>query len=303
MFWYDGYTSDNEEELQTIRDTNIKYHKMESDILKGDYLIIKLPKKSSYQIMRYSLSYLYDEFCQDGWERVYHIIDENIRMANYVDIEDITENIDNYNVIKDRLIIRPINYTDNRYELKNAVYKKIGDIALVLYLVLYSEKSDFGTMKIDQKFLEKWQKNADEVWNAALINTNIFAPPRLFLNPMDTEDAPYNKGAFMAYEPDVKKLGAMTVPILTTVKQLNGAIALFYPGVQEKIAELYGGSYYVAFTSIHDVRLHKKDSIPPRNILQNIKSMNKAINKPNDILSRKVFFYDAEKKELEQIEL
>ena len=43
------------------------------------------------------------------------------------------KNITDYEFIRNRLIVRPINFTDNKYELKDCVYKKIGDIALVLY--------------------------------------------------------------------------------------------------------------------------------------------------------------------------
>ena len=58
------------------------------------------------------------------------------------------KNITDYEFIRNRLIVRPINFTDNKYELKDCVYKKIGDIALVLYVLLYDdEKMGLGTVK------------------------------------------------------------------------------------------------------------------------------------------------------------
>lgn len=78
---------------------------------------------------------------------------------------------------------------------------------------------------------------------------------------------------------------------------------MFYPGVQEKISEICGGSYYVSFTSIDDVRIHPKGTLQPRQILQLLKDVNKGFNKPEDILSRKLFFYNHEKKMLDVMEL
>ena len=39
-FFEDGATSVDEKELSIIRETNIKYHKTESDVLIGDYIIL-----------------------------------------------------------------------------------------------------------------------------------------------------------------------------------------------------------------------------------------------------------------------
>ena len=54
----------------------------------------------------------------------------------------------------------------------------------------------------------------------------------------------------MALNSDIKSLSAHAVPTITTTSQMNGAIAMFYPGVKERLAELFGGDYYVAFTSV-----------------------------------------------------
>ena len=40
VFLEDGSTSTDVEELSVIRETNIKYHKTESDVLIGDYIIL-----------------------------------------------------------------------------------------------------------------------------------------------------------------------------------------------------------------------------------------------------------------------
>ncbi len=301
----DGCTSTDEGELSFIRHTNIKYNNIESDVLKGDFIDLTIAVGSdAHTSCRFEVKYLYDEYTADGWDAVGHVISENIKMASLTDIKEITSNFTNYSFIHSHLIIRPINFPDNRYELKNCVYKQIGDIALVLYAMIHDDKRmGLVTAKIPKKAFDAWGKELDEVWQEALVNTNVWAQPRMYMKPNDMKNPPYSKGAFMALGSEPEKINPLTPPTVTTIKQQNGAIAMFYPGVQEKIAQICGGSYYVVFTSIHDARIHQKGTTPPRQILQTLKDINKMFNKPEEVLSRKVFCYDAETKKLEMLEL
>lgn len=303
-FFPNGFTSEDPEELRFIRNTNIKYNQIESDILVGDFIELRTEAKESGDTMcRFSVKYLYEEFTADGWERVDQIIKENIKFASSIDISEITENLDHYSLIQDKLFIRPINYTDNRYELKNAVYEQHGDIALVLYVLLYDNENGIGSIKVPKDIIPSWEKELSEIWANALINTNVMAPPRMYLSEKEATNPPYTRGAFMAVNSNVKSIGKIFAPIVTTTRNRNGAAAMFYPGVMEKIAELCGSNYYIAFTSVDDARIHPENTLPPRRILQSLKDVNKMFNQPGDILSRKVFYYDKEKNALQAMEL
>lgn len=60
-----------------------------------------------------------------------------------------------------------------------------------------------------------------------------------------------------------------------------------YLNPMDTYKELFGGEYYVAFTSIHEGRLHKKGTISPRQILERVKEMNRMLD-PSEVLTRKV---------------
>ncbi len=302
-FYPDGFTSETDPDLTFVRDTNMRYRKMESDVLQGDYIVLETGPDELRSVCRFSLDYLYDEFQEGGWEAVTDIVDNNISIAQKINQSGIISHMEEYEYIKERLIIRPLNYTDNKNELQKCIYKQIGDIALVLYLIV-SENTDIGlnTMKVKKEIFEKWGQQPDEIWEAAFINTQISALPRMYINPMDTYKPPYHKGAFMAFNSDIKTLGRMAVPCITSTKQTNGAIVMFYPGVKERIAELYNDSYYVAFTSVHDIRTHCKGTTTPHSILQNVKHINSTFPK-DEVLSRNVWFYDKDKKTFEPLSL
>lgn len=303
-FYDDGFIAiDNTIEKEFIRNTNIRYHKTESEVLIGDFMTLDIGQEGGTTSQcRFELKGLYNDFNTKGWEFIWKVIKNNIDVCNQITETGVFPLMDNYETIKEKLIIRPLNFTNNKYSLKEAVYKKIGDIALILYLVIYENKEQgLGTSKVNKGIFEKWNKSIDEVWEAALTNTYVLAPPRMYMTPLDRIDPPYERGAFMALGSKMKSFGRLSVPSVTTVKQVNGAIAMFYPGVKEKVASMAGGSYYVAFTSIHEAEIHCVNTIPPRSILRNLKSVDKAFG-PEETLTKKVYFYNAENGDFDVLE-
>lgn len=302
-FYNEGYTApDDPEDLDFIRSSNMRYHNTESDVLVGDYMLLDVGDKNKpHNQCRFELCKFYEYFQKEGWDSVWGIIKKNINLCYEVQSTGVLGSIENYEAVKERLIIRPINYADNKHGLKDAVYKKTGDIALVLYVILYDNEQDLGTSKIPQLAFETWNKPFDEVWDAAIANTYIIAPPRMYMTAIDCYKPPYEKGAFMAVGSKMKSFGKLQIPVVTTVKQINGATAMFYPGVKERIAQMAGGSFYVAFTSMHEAKIHCYKTIPPHIIRKNVRDLNKNFNKKEEVLTNKVYFYDAKKKTFEVI--
>ena len=308
VFLEDGSTSTDVEELSVIRETNIKYHKTESDVLIGDYIILYQYKGKREQMCRFDCRQLYRKYEEGSWAAVWAQISSSIdssRKFMELGIIDLIEK-NEYDLLKDKLFIRPLNFNDHRYELKNHIYRSVGDMVLVLYILASDENNgkthDVLSVKVPKSSVQAWGIDEEEVWENAMSNTYIMAPPRIYLNPMDLVNPPYHRGAFMALNSDITSISPLTVPTVTTTAQINGAIAMFYPGVMKRIAELFGDDYYIAFTGTSEARLHKKGTIQPRNILMRIKQMNKAFN-PSEILSNKVYLYETANQELRQLEL
>lgn len=306
-FYPDGFTSDEMEDLVTIRSTNIRYNKMESDMLSGDYVILDVESKHS-QMCRFSCRDLYEMYGENAWEAVWTEINESVALCKKNDELSIMELLDRneYEALRDKIFIRLLNYNDHRYELKDNVYKRFGDIVLVLYLLASDEhngeRHDVTSIKVPRAVIQSWGLSEDAIWENAMNSTYIMSPPRMYLDPMDTYHPPYHKGAFMALNSDIKSLAARAVPTVTTTTQMNGAVALFYPGVKERIAQLFGGDFYVAFTSIHEGRIHKRGILSPRQILDHLKQVNKTFD-PTEILSRKVYLYESDTNVFKQLEL
>ena len=307
-FFEDGSTSTDAKELSIIRETNIKYQKKESDVLIGDYIILYQYKDKREQMCRFNCMQLYQEYEKGSWAAVWEPILSSIdssRKFMELGIIDLIEK-NEYDLLKDKLFIRPLYFKDHRYELKNHIYKCIGDMVLVLYILASDEndgkRHDVLSVKVPRSSMQAWEIDEEEVWENAMSNTYIMAPPRIYLNAMDIVNPPYHRGAFMALNSDITSLAPNAVPTVTTTAQINGAIAMFYPGVMKRIAELFGDDYYIAFTGTSEARLHKKGTIQPRSILMRIKQMNKAFD-PSEVLSNKVYLYETANQEMRQLEL
>ena len=286
-----GDKATNEEEATFIRSTNMRYYQTEGDELLGDFININLDKS----FVRFSIENLSKTYINGNWEDVEATITEQLDYAHGIKntAEDVIERLGTYSRIKENLIIRPLNYDYNRHALENAVYKKIGDIALVLYAVILDDRETncLNTVKVPKEVFEKWNLDFEQVFVSTLLNTNVFAMPRMFKNLLDIENTADEESAFMSTLYTGGNLKPETIPLITTTRKTNGAISIFYPGVKEKIAEMFDDSFYVAFTSIHEAMLHKKGTIDPSSIRRHVRATNRTFG-PEDTLSNEVYLYN-----------
>ena len=197
-----------------------------------------------------------------------------------------------YEAVRSRLMIRPLNYPDYSYELDDYVYRRIGDIALVLYALINDRKDSMTTFRVPRGMLDKWGLTEDAVIDQALMMTSLKAPARIYFSTEELRHHSKSTGAFMSSLSAAPGIDKWDVPILTTTRRLNGAIALFYPGVMERLAYMYGRrNFNVVFTSIHEVRLHSENSIPREYMENSLAEVNRC-SEQYDLLSRKVYMYD-----------
>lgn len=213
---------------------------------------------------------------------------------------DIIGNLKHYDVIKERLILRPLYLQYVISQGEQFVYRKEGDIALVLYVALLDDSTGLASMKIPKVIFECWQKSREEVMQEALSNTFRNNVPRIFRRVEECLNPAYPGEAFMNAGQEVRFLERNSAPVVTTTKKLNGAMAMFYPGVKEKLAELFGDSYYVVFTSIHEARIHCKGTVSVERMRWSLQEVNRTFPE-DEKLTEKIYFYDKDKKQFEDV--
>lgn len=98
--------------------------------------------------------------------------------------------------------------------------------------------------------------------------------------------------AFTAYlfmDDDAVKSGfdSRMAPALSAVQGLNGAIAAFYPGVQERLYQMVGGDFYLVFTSISEVHIHPVNGWFKVSAMRSVLAdTNRDMNKKGELLTQ-----------------
>ena len=317
-----GYEPANESEKVLIRDTNLRYFNRESDILLGNFIFANCsgfkPKDGGGEksetvgerpgvpvrtFERLHLDALYDDCEKGGFESVLARLRRTRSEVRMAKASGALAHTDDYQRTKDSLIVRPLNFNAHHRTLKGCIYRRVGDIALVLYILFAHDKGRYISGRIPREALEKWGISENAAIDAALGNTERIHPATL----AKLVRRPVRKAMATAYKP-MGLLRELTESIedtrlvsLSGRDNPNGAVSLFYPGVMELLFEKIGGPYYAAFIGLDGVVIHSVSQIDARTALESLKDTNTRYNRPEDVLSTHIYRYDGNSFEIVRI--
>lgn len=266
----------------------------------GDRLLITIRKTAhTIQTCGVHIRELFESY-QDGisTERIINQITAQIAQMNELNVDDLPVIISDYEKVKSRLFVRAVSIDQHGSELKDIVYRQIGDIALVLsYMISNPTDSEIASTKIQQRFFDCWHKSKDEVFDAAFANIYATTPPRLYIwESLLLNPSMPGKDFMNSDEPDLFSK-AVTGNCISTTTRTNGAIAVFLPGVAKRISECLDDDFYIAFTSIHEAMIHAVNTISVE-VLQDVltETINDTVD-DDEFLSYRIFKYsrDAQK--------
>jgi len=202
--------------------------------------------------------------------------------------------------IKDKVILRAINYPINKKLLENHMYKREGDIAIVVYLLLKNVDGNMATAKIPKTSLEKWAMPDAEIFRLANENTLRLFKPILMqveavVRGVKPEKYPSINKFFMQPNFLLKKSQMGTYHIFAD-DSVNAATVPFLDGVMPRLADILQDDLYVVMLEYGFVAMHvkKKYSLQAvRRLVENDKN-NKRIQSMVDkeeVLTTNVYEY------------
>lgn len=199
--------------------------------------------------------------------------------------------------VKDKLMVRPLNYKKNQELLKNYAYRRYNDIALVIYALMKNDSSGISTTKINKSIIDKWEISDDELFDLAIANTE-----RLFkacIMPMSalmrgkTPDTYEPKHKYLMDSNFVLEKDAGGVYSLSLEGNVNAATAVFYKGTLKKLAKELKDDLYLVISSMSFVMAHAKRSIPLNQVRRMAQQeKNNPYANPDEFLSDGVYFYN-----------
>lgn len=237
-----------------------------------------------------------------------HDIEQNISVEKFLNFEE----------VKDAITFRVVGTEANRDRLQNMPHRIEKDMALIYQILLKKGEDGLAAIPISNDMMEKMGVEEGILHDAAMENT-----PREFpavFQSMDivmreimrkdfmgfnldelTEDDGLKEFLEYLLEESMEEIEQEHTPVyvLTNEDKLNGAATLFYPEVQEQIAEQMGGDYFVLPSSVHEVL------IVPDNGESDYLELSAAVNEingtqvpPDEVLTGEVYSYDKESRQL-----
>ncbi len=306
-FYDKGTTAEADQEMDShIRWKNARYFNDDSNVIRSSVLIVQLSAGEHTEYVNFQVGELYRLYRKDGMKKVLPAVKGDIKDLRATAGQQfaLLERLEDYEAIKPRLIIRPLNYDNNEKVLRSAIYRRTGDIALVLYISLEPTVHNgipilLSTM-VRQDIFQLWDVEEQAAFDWAMENTMRLQPPVFYYitgKPGGPSGPP--KVPFMEDESIRVDFNDPLAPVLTTEQTVNGAVAAFYPGVLERLHRMAGEDIYLVFTGTCDLHVHPVNGpMKVSSMRRSLADMNRNVNKRDEVLSRQIFRYDGEKKEL-----
>lgn len=294
----------SEDAITMIRLINLGDYGREDTVLKEDTICVVWKRQGIQGLLHWSVRPVYERFKREGWQGVLPEMVSKIQRSGYSSNMLPAWESD---AESGRLIIKPLAHPRHREELKTGICWVFGDIALTLYLLVCDAGEDFLAVKMNRDMISGGDMTDEVLLTNALLNTYRKMPPRLYYGTDACRQYNRDYGVFMPGEkgkrivihPDDEQEGLHGYRV-TTRNGLNGAVALFYPGVKERLAELLDGDYYVGFTSVHEAAVY-----PARH--KALSELKTAIQRTNilyareEVLTNRVYRYSCSRKELIEV--
>lgn len=230
-----------------------------------------------------------NSFYQDMEDGKY-TLEECMEKIAQVQVENESPQIDtskfrNYDDMKDKLFIRVVNKDYNSKLLETVPHTCIDNLAITYSLLATDGIDGIGTARISYDLMNAWGITENELHETAMKNTpNLF--PATFKS---MKEVLLDMGMPEELMPDSEP----QMYVLSNDKGINGASALFYPGMMEEIANKLGSSYVVLPSSIHEtIVLPVDDSMSKDRLIEMVKEVNETQVAPEEVLADTAYFYD-----------
>lgn len=224
---------------------------------------------------------------QDICKNVAEGITQNQRSFDVNDILDPEK-------IKDRVTFSVIGAKNNISMLQDMPHRIKDDMAMVYRIIVNQENQEVGSVKISDQLAESLNLNEKDLYNMAMENTPKLFPAQ-FQSMFDVLKKMMPEMAEMM-EPNIFE---DSMYVLSNEQNIDGASALFYPGVQEEIYKHMGKEYYVLPSSIHETIIVPKNASMNATELKNmVMEINGKEVSPDEVLTDSVYEYDARSKTL-----
>lgn len=199
--------------------------------------------------------------------------------------------------LQGNLTFRVVEVKRNHRYLSEIPYMSLGNgLAAVCDIKVQESEDGYWRTTVTRAFMEDHHYDKNELFQAAFEQAPRIDPPML----VSLENQLFGfQGDNYLETGRISEEDKVPMYVLSNESGMLGASVLFYPGVQEKIAEAMGEGYTVLPSSVHEVIIVPDSLSPgPMELAELVRNANRDALDPKDVLSDNVMHYDKEAKEL-----
>lgn len=199
--------------------------------------------------------------------------------------------------VKGLITFRVCGYEANKEMLDTMPHERVGDMALTYHVIATQTKDGLGSIRVTDSLMDRMKIDETELKVLAIENTMRMYPPTLrsmteVIDEM-VKGGPRGSGSLN------RELPEDIMYVLSNTSGINGATSLFYPDLQQQIADLLGSNYYVLPSSIHETLIvPDAGKMSQQELAAMVKEVNETQVAPNEVLTNNVYHYDKDDKEL-----
>ena len=206
-----------------------------------------------------------------------------------------------FDKIKDDLTLTLVEIRRNHEYLSEVPYVKAGNgFAIVCDIKI--EDGDLGQYRttVTRNLMNEMNYDMQELFSTAIESAQLKDPA--IMNSVRSQILYTDEPNLLKGQDPIREEEKDNMYVITNPDCLYGAIALYYPGIQEKIAEKLGENYYVIPSSVNEVLAVPESKAPEiQEIAAMVYEANENLLDPKDVLSNNIFYFDKDTKRLETI--
>lgn len=221
---------------------------------------------------------------------------------NDIELLDVTD----FSAVKDKIVLRLVNYEKNKEQLENCPHKKYLDLAVTFRLIVSKDALGIASSLISNQEFSGWNIGLEALYQIALFNTMREFPWQMdSLAKVITECFKLKAPELLSEEMlrELKKAEAsesgVNMFVLTNNNGLNGATCILYDNVIRNFAKVQDANIYLLPSSIHEMMLvPETEDTDPAFLADLVRQANQSAVGFIDLLSDHIYFYDKEKNQL-----
>lgn len=197
-------------------------------------------------------------------------------------------NVLDFEQVKDKIIPKLINAEMNQELLANRPHMMEADLAIQFMVQVDRSEDGVASCAIDNKMLEGYGIEVDELYQIAMENMERLDPPRIV--PM-TE--------MLGFGSEDIPEGSIAMYVITNESGVNGATSILNDRVMDEAREAIGESMIIIPSSIHEViAIPMNEDADITTLTAMVKEVNADMVSPQDFLSDHVYTYSFDSHEL-----